>query len=526
MANTTNLIPRLLLVSTIALVAWVLAHASARASTVVPTSTATPWPTSTPTPPPPTFTPTATYFPPTPVPSNTPTRAPVATQFFYGAAEATAELVRGSPVIANVTAQRPTSSPAPTVSIAPGQPPPTLDIGAWIMPQQIEAEARMTAVEARAQASATALARIALTPQFQPTPSIDVSIMSAIPSKMKLAGPVQPEDGGDTPTGDRGANGLPLPPPIRYAGVPAQSTEAAWLDSSTLWLGVPHRSQFDGTLYAPTNCGPASLGMVFEAFGLKGYPTDAIRGEVNRLQGDSNPDDGTSLYAIAAVAQRAGLVPVGISKRWTLKDVRAALEQGQPVITLTRYADLPGNGRLDPGTNHYIVLTGVKGDQFIYNDPAYAQGAGRALLMPPETLLRAWADADIPAHAVAFALDASGAALLSPSAIRHLTYPDPDVNAAVLPGSDDAFAIDPSAAIFWQAVVQGIGAPSSDDPPALRAAPASHRPTTGGMGPASGIADPPPPMPWLALLLVIISLVTTAATITFAMARVIPAEND
>src|SRR5205823_1371596 len=106
----------------------------------------------------------------------------------------------------------------------------------------------------------------------------------------------------------------------------------------------------------------ASLGMILGAYGLTGYPTDALRGEVNRFQGNFDPDSGTSLPALAAVAQRAGLYPVGLYsrpgayKRWTIDDVRENLKAGRPIITLGRYADLPGNSYFEGDTNHYIVL--------------------------------------------------------------------------------------------------------------------------------------------------------------------------
>ncbi len=230
-------------------------------------------------------------------------------------------------------------------------------------------------------------------------------------TRMRLTGPA------DAQTLTPGNRVLPTPIPIRYAGVPASSREAGWVNDTTLWLGVPHRSQFDNSLYAPTNCGPTSLGMILEAYGLSGYPTDAIRGEVNRISGDFNPDNGTSLYSIATVAQRAGLYPIGLGKRWTIDDVRNSLKAGRPVITLTRYADLPGNSYYGGDINHYIVLTGLSGDHIIYNDAAYSQGKGRGLLISPEALQRAWANSTIPGHSVAFALNSAGDGLLSPSAL-------------------------------------------------------------------------------------------------------------
>lgn len=160
--------------------------------------------------------------------------------------------------------------------------------------------------------------------------------------------------------------------------------------------------------------------MILEAYGLKNYPTDVLRGEVNRIQGNSDPSQGTSLPALAAVAQRAGLYPIGlyarpgVYARWTMDDVRASLKAGRPVIMLTRYGDLPGNGAYEANTNHYIVLSGLSGDQFIYNDTAYPQGRGAGLLIAPEALKRASDRSVLPGQGVAFALRADGSGLLQP----------------------------------------------------------------------------------------------------------------
>jgi len=297
-----------------------------------------------------------------------------------------------------------TQTPSPTRSPTPTRTPtPTDSPTATRIPPQTPGSSNLaTAAPAYAEA----------TPVAAPTSSGSLSSL-ADPSAVSVT--VTPSG---SPTPSPTATLVP-PPPIKYAGIPTTSRDAGWLSPVELWLGIPHRSQFDGTSYAQTNCGPTSLGMVLNAFGLAGYPTDALRGEVNRIQGNSDPDEGTSLPALAIVAQRAGLFPIdlyrsaGVYKRWTIDDVRAHLRAGQPIITLVRYADLPGNGWYPDDTNHYIVLAGLAGDNIIYNDAAYAPGAGRALLMAPEVLQRAWDRSMIPGHAVAFALDAQGSGILS-----------------------------------------------------------------------------------------------------------------
>ena len=41
--------------------------------------------------------------------------------------------------------------------------------------------------------------------------------------------------------------------------------------------------------------------------------------------------------------------------------------------------------------DHYIVLTGLAGDDFVYNDAAYSTEYGYNLLISPAQLERAWA---------------------------------------------------------------------------------------------------------------------------------------
>lgn len=369
-----------------------------RTPTPRPTRTSTPTPTGTPTTQP-------SWFNATEVPWEA-TAAPIATRTTplpFGAVDHLIATATGTAIAAQTAAPVATERAAHTATAV-------LAIAA-----QATSTAHATQVLAEQASHATATATVQ--DEERSAAAEQERAIQAIVARMRLPGPTD----GESPSAPPGTV-LPTPIPIRYAGIPTASREAGWVNATTLWLGVPHRSQFDDTLYAPTNCGPTSLGMILEAYGLTGYPTDAIRGEVNRISGDFNPDNGTSLVAIALVAQRAGLYPMdlfqrpGVFKRWTIDDVRAHLRAGRPIITLARYADLPGNSSLAGDINHYIVLSGLSGDQIIYNDSAYSQGRGRGLLISPEALQRAWANSNLPGHAVAFALNPGGDGLLSPMA--------------------------------------------------------------------------------------------------------------
>jgi hypothetical protein len=210
----------------------------------------------------------------------------------------------------------------------------------------------------------------------------------------------------------------PQPPPARsyVLGLPTTPGAAGWLNEQLLWLGVPSRSQYDGTPYAASNCGPSALGMVLEAYGLW-MSTAELRDYANYLQGTYRTDVGIALDYLAEIARRANLQPIGLYgpngyRRWTVEDVRAAVRAGYPVIVLTTYRLLPGNDGYSGNVNHYIVISGLLGEDFLYNDSAFGGEGGRGLLLPAAQLEAAWATADIPRHAVAFGLGEAGYSLL------------------------------------------------------------------------------------------------------------------
>ncbi|MBI3967773.1 MAG: LysM peptidoglycan-binding domain-containing protein [Chloroflexi bacterium] len=164
-------------------------------------------------------------------------------------------------------------------------------------------------------------------------------------------------------------------------------------------LAVPFRTQFDGSAYQGGNCGPASLAMVLAAFG-KVVPTGDLRAIVNDLQGTWRIyDSGTAIDNLATIARRHGLQPT--LRRWTLDDVRDQLRAGQPLIPQVRYRALPGRAGSRYGGDHYIVITGFDGDEFIYNDPASDIYPGHQRRMSARTLLNAWSTSSYPMGAVA-----------------------------------------------------------------------------------------------------------------------------
>jgi LysM repeat protein len=144
---------------------------------------------------------------------------------------------------------------------------------------------------------------------------------------------------------------------------------------------APYRSQLDGSPYAEANCGPTALGMALDALGVS-VPPRQLRGEALDAQHMYGNGVGTLITALAAVAEEHGLQAVdlrdedGSIKRWSLDDLRAHVRQGQPVIVQVRYRLLPGRGGAYYFGDHYILVTGIVGDGFLYNDPIDVDGVG------------------------------------------------------------------------------------------------------------------------------------------------------
>src|ERR1051326_1752102 len=150
-------------------------------------------------------------------------------------------------------------------------------------------------------------------------------------------------------------------------------------------VNVPYRTQLDGSDYASANCGPTVLGMALESFGMNLPPPD-LRGEVLNSENfdPTDTDAGSFIWALASVARDKGLQPRGLYDvdgslhHWTVDDIRASLRAKQPVIVQVVYRGLPG--REDSGYygDHYIIVTGLVGDRFLYNDPIGGREANEA----------------------------------------------------------------------------------------------------------------------------------------------------
>lgn len=169
--------------------------------------------------------------------------------------------------------------------------------------------------------------------------------------------------------------------------VPVQTPEMEQLPwayprstTATVRIPVPYRSQLDDTPWADANCGPAAVGMGLAALGIDVSSTELREGvmDAQEIWGD---DAGTFIWALAATVEAYGLRALDlyqndVQKRWSAQDVRRHVEAGRPALLQVRYRALPGREEKLYWGDHYIVVTGLVDDWFLYNDPIDNDGPG------------------------------------------------------------------------------------------------------------------------------------------------------
>jgi hypothetical protein len=195
------------------------------------------------------------------------------------------------------------------------------------------------------------------------------------------------------------------------------------LGDGLVWLGIPFRSQIDGGEFQYVNCGPASLTMVLAGFGLEVGPSQ-VRDYLNNLIDNFDTDLGTSLDVLSRIGREAGLTPMdlysdqGGYRNWSTDAVRWHVQQGHPVITLVKYRNLPGHTSSVSEFDHYIVISGLTPNGFVYNDAAFSTTLGYGLEISDVELEYAWTNSSIPHHALALGLDPDKKALSFPELPR------------------------------------------------------------------------------------------------------------
>ncbi len=187
--------------------------------------------------------------------------------------------------------------------------------------------------------------------------------------------------------------------------LPRSYPQATRMDISHVF--VPYKSQLDGGPWALANCGPTSLSMILETFGVSMSPAE-VRPKVLSAQGIFGNGTGTLLTALAKVAESHGLKAVGLYdgndiNRWTNDEIREHLQQGQPVLAQVYYRRLPGNEGVAYYADHYVVITGALDDGFLYNDPINHDGPGWDRVISGERLRSAMDASDARYKYAAFA---------------------------------------------------------------------------------------------------------------------------
>jgi hypothetical protein len=184
------------------------------------------------------------------------------------------------------------------------------------------------------------------------------------------------------------------------------------LQASTpeIWLRVPYQTQLDGSSYADANCGPTSIAMALEAIG-KRDTLESLRSAALQLQDINRCDDcGTYIQHLASVVEARGARTFGLRDepetfhRWTLDEIRQQLRSERVVIPQVKFRLLPGRARAQYWGDHYIVIVGLAGDSFIYNDPVDSDGRGYGRLISAEALEQAMAGANGQFARAAFAV--------------------------------------------------------------------------------------------------------------------------
>lgn len=174
-------------------------------------------------------------------------------------------------------------------------------------------------------------------------------------------------------------------------------------------IQAPYYRQFDGSIYAESNCGPTALAMALGAIGINAQPIP-LRLLAAQQMGFNNPADGTTWESLVYAAQQNGASVEGLYngskyRIWSTDDLRAQFAAGHPVILLVRYRSLPDHQGSSYWGDHYIVGLGFdQNGNLVYNDPAFHVGSGADRKISPSQLDQAWSHTAIGYIRTAMAL--------------------------------------------------------------------------------------------------------------------------
>ena len=182
-------------------------------------------------------------------------------------------------------------------------------------------------------------------------------------------------------------------------------------------LDVPYRNQLDGSAYALANCGPTSVSMALAYYGIDASPWDlrvrAMQAQHSWVTDDGGYSDryGVFIYNLASVVEGMGLHADGLWSRegwrsdrlhqWQPYEVRREILADHPVVVEVKYRALPGHTGSHAPDDHYIVVHGTVGSEFVYSDPMSTPDSGPDMQISEEELRAAMADAQAPGAAFA-----------------------------------------------------------------------------------------------------------------------------
>jgi hypothetical protein len=154
-------------------------------------------------------------------------------------------------------------------------------------------------------------------------------------------------------------------------------------------LNVPYKRQWDPDAgQKKTDCGPCCVAMILAGMG-KAVATNDVVNAAGGMSGDS----GLLQWEVARKAGAFSL-EMAVGSGFTLDQLKSFLDNGQPLIALIKYANLPD--RVDKGSvnGHYVVVVGYDdARQVVFiNDPDYFAGTtdGYQKAYPYTTWLAAW----------------------------------------------------------------------------------------------------------------------------------------
>jgi Peptidase_C39 like family len=177
-------------------------------------------------------------------------------------------------------------------------------------------------------------------------------------------------------------------------------------------LDLPYRNQLDGSPYALANCGPTSLSMALAYYGIDASTWD-LRVRAMQAQhswwgdpGGYSDRYGVFVYNLATVAESYGVHAdllwardadrTDHFLRWQPSQLRREIQANHPVIVEVSYRALPAHAGSAAIADHYIVIHGTIGSDFVYSDPLGIGDSGPDEQISEADLMRAMEVSEAP----------------------------------------------------------------------------------------------------------------------------------